>query len=61
MHKVLTTTSNCMCPLTCQIVVGDCVEFLMNCIKSDKKFDYVFADLTDIPISPTPQVNIYIS
>lgn len=39
-----------------QIIVGDCVEYMKNCGKEGKKFDYVFADLTDIPISPTPQV-----
>jgi len=39
-----------------QIIVGDCVQFMANCEKEGKKFDYVFGDLTDIPISNTPQV-----
>jgi len=29
---------------------------MVNCLEEAKKFDYVFADLTDIPISQTPQV-----
>lgn len=32
---------------------------LENYIKSLKKFDYVFADLTDIPISDTPTGEIW--
>ncbi|XP_021945431.1 spermine synthase isoform X1 [Folsomia candida] len=42
-----------------EIIVGDCVEYMKNCGKEGKKFDYVFADLTDIPISPTPQGEIW--
>lgn len=36
------------------IVVGDCMVALDKYIKEGKKFDYVFGDLTDIPISDTP-------
>ncbi|KAJ1528729.1 hypothetical protein ONE63_007119 [Megalurothrips usitatus] len=42
-----------------EIVVGDCVEVLNNYIKDGRKFDYVFGDLTDVPISPTPQGEIW--
>jgi spermine synthase len=38
-----------------QIVVGDCVEILDQFIAQGRKFDYVFGDLTDIPLSTTPQ------
>ncbi|XP_055909839.1 spermine synthase isoform X1 [Eupeodes corollae] len=37
-----------------EIVVGDCVDYMKRFIAEDKKFDYVFGDLTDIPISDTP-------
>ncbi|XP_048260443.1 spermine synthase isoform X2 [Bombus terrestris] len=37
-----------------EIIVGDCVKTLAHMIEEGKQFDYVFGDLTDIPISPTP-------
>lgn len=37
-----------------EIVVDDCVKILQEMIKRDQKFDFVFGDLTDIPISSTP-------
>lgn len=37
-----------------QIIIGDCMKLMDEFIKEDRKFDYVFGDLTDIPISPTP-------
>lgn len=37
-----------------QIVVGDCVVALDKYFKEGRQFDYVFGDLTDIPISETP-------
>ncbi|XP_055842825.1 spermine synthase isoform X2 [Episyrphus balteatus] len=37
-----------------EIVVGDCVDYMKRFIAEGKKFDYVFGDLTDIPISDTP-------
>ncbi|XP_059619185.1 spermine synthase isoform X2 [Phlebotomus argentipes] len=36
------------------IIVGDCMVALQKYIKEGRKFDYVFGDLTDVPISPTP-------
>lgn len=33
--------------------------FLDKFIKEEKKFDYVFGDLTDIPISDTPTGEIW--
>lgn len=42
-----------------QIIVDDCVKMLNKCIKDGRKFDYVFGDLTDLPISPTPQGEIW--
>ncbi|XP_014214939.1 spermine synthase isoform X1 [Copidosoma floridanum] len=38
-----------------EIIVDDCVKTLNNMIEEGRKFDYVFGDLTDIPISTTPQ------
>ncbi|XP_033318105.1 spermine synthase isoform X2 [Bombus vancouverensis nearcticus] len=37
-----------------EIIVGDCVKTLAHMIEEGQQFDYVFGDLTDIPISPTP-------
>ncbi|KAJ8679979.1 hypothetical protein QAD02_015766 [Eretmocerus hayati] len=37
-----------------EIIVGDCVKALTHMIEEGRQFDYVFGDLTDIPISPTP-------
>lgn len=38
-----------------EIIVDDCVKVMKQYIAENKKFDYVFGDLTDIPITPTPQ------
>ncbi|XP_066603609.1 spermine synthase isoform X2 [Prorops nasuta] len=37
-----------------EIIVGDCVKALAHIIDEGRQFDYVFGDLTDIPISTTP-------
>ncbi|ALC43687.1 CG4300 [Drosophila busckii] len=37
-----------------EIIVGDCVEYMKKFIEDGRKFDYVFGDLTDIPISGAP-------
>lgn len=42
-----------------EIIVGDCMVWLEKYIKDEKKFDYVFGDLTDIPISDTPTGEIW--
>jgi spermine synthase len=42
-----------------EIIVGDCMVWLEKYIKEEKKFDYVFGDLTDIPISDTPTGEIW--
>ncbi|XP_049794156.1 spermine synthase-like isoform X2 [Schistocerca nitens] len=42
-----------------EIIVDDCVKVLEKFIKEGKKFDYVFADLTDIPLSSTPQGELW--
>ncbi|XP_052844415.1 spermine synthase isoform X3 [Drosophila gunungcola] len=38
-----------------EIIVGDCVEYLKKFIAQGRKFDYVFGDLTDIPITDAPE------
>lgn len=42
-----------------EIIVGDCMVALDKYVKEGKKFDYVFGDLTDIPISETPTGEIW--
>ncbi|PNF24548.1 hypothetical protein B7P43_G05380 [Cryptotermes secundus] len=42
-----------------EIIVDDCVEILKQFIAEGRKFDYVFGDLTDIPLSATPQGEIW--
>lgn len=42
-----------------EIIVGDCMVYLNKFIKEGRKFDYVFGDLTDIPISDTPTGEIW--
>jgi spermine synthase len=42
-----------------EIIVGDCMVWLDKFIKDGRKFDYVFGDLTDIPISDTPTGEIW--
>jgi spermine synthase len=44
---------------TFKIIVGDCVEILNQFITEGRKFDYVFGDLTDIPLSATPQGEVW--
>lgn len=34
-----------------KIIIGDCIKALEVYIKEERKFDYVFGDLTDVPIS----------
>ncbi|XP_067646938.1 spermine synthase isoform X3 [Eurosta solidaginis] len=41
------------------IIVGDCVQYMKKYISEHRKFDYVFGDLTDIPISGTPVGEIW--
>lgn len=42
-----------------EVIVGDCVAYMKDCASCGKKFDVVFGDLTDIPISPTPQGELW--
>lgn len=42
-----------------KIIVGDCMVALDKYVKEGRKFDYVFGDLTDIPISDTPTGEIW--
>jgi spermine synthase len=42
-----------------QIIVDDCVKWLDKYISEGTKFDFVFGDLTDIPLSPTPQGELW--
>jgi len=42
-----------------EIIVADCMVWLDKYIKEGRKFDYVFGDLTDIPITDTPTGEIW--
>ncbi|XP_075232561.1 spermine synthase isoform X1 [Lycorma delicatula] len=42
-----------------EIVVDDCVKSLDKMIREGKKVDFVFGDLTDIPVSTTPQGEVW--
>ncbi|XP_055376286.1 spermine synthase isoform X2 [Condylostylus longicornis] len=42
-----------------EIIVGDCMDYMKRFIQQERKFDYVFGDLTDIPISETPTGEIW--
>lgn len=45
--------------LSIQIIIDDCMTHLDKFIADGRKFDYVFGDLTDIPISDTPTGEIW--
>uniref|UniRef100_A0A1B6DKE3 PABS domain-containing protein n=2 Tax=Clastoptera arizonana TaxID=38151 RepID=A0A1B6DKE3_9HEMI len=42
-----------------KIIVDDCVKSLDTFIKEGKKVDYVFGDLTDIPVSNSPHGEVW--
>lgn len=42
-----------------EIIVDDCVKVMEEFVKEAKTFDFVFGDLTDIPITPTPQGEVW--
>lgn len=42
-----------------QVIVGDAIAYMKDYIKEGRLFDYVFADLTDVPISPSPRGELW--
>ncbi|KAF4532243.1 hypothetical protein B566_EDAN004329 [Ephemera danica] len=42
-----------------EIIVADCVKYLDQYIEEGRTFDFVFGDLTDIPLSSTPQGQVW--
>ncbi|CAG9767863.1 unnamed protein product [Ceutorhynchus assimilis] len=42
-----------------KIIIGDCIKALEQYIKEGKKFDYVFGDLTDVPISENESQEVW--
>ncbi|KAL3270731.1 hypothetical protein HHI36_021256 [Cryptolaemus montrouzieri] len=42
-----------------KIIVTDCLVALDEYIKEGRKFDYVFGDLTDVPISQDPELWVF--
>lgn len=43
-----------------KIIVGDCIEYMQNYIASNRQFDIIFNDLTDIPISSEEKRDIIV-
>lgn len=37
-----------------EIIIGDCMKSIDKYINENRKFDYIFGDLTDIPFSEEP-------
>ena len=37
------------------IITGDAVQHLEDCVKDGKQYDFIFGDLTDIPIDTDPE------
>ena len=46
--------------LNYEVIVGDCLEYMKNYIEQNKSFDYVFNDLTDIPISTKDSKDLFV-
>ena len=42
-----------------QIIIDDALAHLKTYIKEGRKFDYVFGDLTDVPISDSPHDELW--
>ncbi|KAK5647159.1 hypothetical protein RI129_002051 [Pyrocoelia pectoralis] len=42
-----------------QIIVGDCMKSLDQFVMEERKFDYVFGDLTDVPIADDSESEIW--
>lgn len=42
-----------------KIIVGDAIAYMKDYIQEQRSFDYVFGDLTDIPISPSPRGELW--
>nr|CAD7410869.1 unnamed protein product [Timema poppensis] len=42
-----------------EIIVEDCVKVLKKYVEEGRKFDYVFGDMTDVPLSSTPQGEVW--
>ncbi|TRY68607.1 hypothetical protein TCAL_04573 [Tigriopus californicus] len=38
-----------------KIIAGDAIAFMKECLSGPKKFDFIFGDLTDTPVSTTPR------
>ncbi len=38
-----------------KIIAGCAIEYMKNCVGTGKKFDYIFGDLTDTPVSTKPR------
>lgn len=38
-----------------EIIVGDCLPFMRQAVEENHRFDYIFGDLTDIPIDSSSE------
>ena len=43
-----------------EVIVGDCLVYMKQYIEQNKSFDYVFNDLTDIPISTKDSKDLFV-
>ena len=43
-----------------QIIVGDAVATMEEYVKEGRRFDFVFGDLTDVPISTDPTAELWL-
>jgi len=42
-----------------EIIVGDCIPFMLKCQEEGRIFDFIFGDLTDIPICQEPEGELW--
>lgn len=42
-----------------EVIVGDAFKFMQECLSSGRQFDYIFYDLTDVPVSPQRDPDVW--
>ena len=43
-----------------QNILGDAIKYLEDCVAEKKQFDYIFGDLTDVPIDTDKEGKVYL-
>lgn len=59
MHRLTLTDTLIKQPPSPQTIVDDALMHLKDFIKQGREFDYVFGDLTDVPISSEPVGDVW--